>query len=500
MLTNQANPLNTYLFSKPSFTSPQPLAAASGLTIPLQITLSEIKLSAFIILVFSRQKGLTLVFRNDPLESLKVSSTFDSIPFVCEYLQNEIEMQLRVLMMEELPAIIHRLSLRLWCPEYRSKEEETSVKTPENLKERDIVVDPFASPPQEAVDAHGNVLDAEEISSLSLEGRSETHSLFSQKNLLRLAALNDSQRTLSLFTPSIREAVFRAWAGPSERGDGSSPSTTPNLMRQHSAHGSTGTTYTFSDNGTENSQLPSRPSLVNLHSSTTGLSLGAGRHSRTHGRKKKNRVVNLRRSKTTDDSPSESGESESPAELSIAGGSEPVIPTQIPEEPDEELITPPRSPNRVRFRPREDSIDLGETPQRPRLTPSRTAEQDSRLPVGMTTQDALIKAMDIPIPSTEEKTPEPHITRPRPFAFSGTPSWTFPIEKSTTLTSNSSIPYRPSSPYIEAPSGGIIEQAWMMKMAGELARRAQEEKAAMARGWDTQGGRDDTPPPAYEAQ
>jgi mitochondrial distribution and morphology protein 34 len=417
---------------------------------------------------------------------------------VCEYLQKEIEMQLRVLMMEELPAIIHRLSLRLWCPEYRSKEDEMTIHTAENLKGRDVIVDPFASPPQDAVDAHGNVLGAEEISSLSLEGRSETHSLFSQKNLLRLAALNDSQRTLSLFTPSIREAVFRAWAGPSERGDGSSPSGTPNL--KHSTHGSTGITYTFSDNGTENSQLPSRPSLVNLHSSTTGLSLGAGRHSRTHGRKKKNRIVNLRRSKTTDDSPSESGESESATEPSIAGGSEPLIPTRIPEEPEEELITPPRSPNKVRFRDREDSIDLGETPRRPRLTPGRMAEQDSRPAVSMTTQDVLVKAMEIPIPSTEEKTPEPQNTRPRPFTFSCTPSWTFPIEKSTTVTSNPSIPYHPSSPYIEAPSGGIIEQAWMMKMAGELARRAQEEKAAMARSWDSQGERDDTPPPAYEVQ
>ncbi len=55
--TTQANPLNTYLAAKPGFTSPQPLAAASSLTIPLQITLSEIKLSAFIIVVFSAAEG-----------------------------------------------------------------------------------------------------------------------------------------------------------------------------------------------------------------------------------------------------------------------------------------------------------------------------------------------------------------------------------------------------------------------------------------------------------
>lgn len=402
--------------------------------------------------------------------------------------------------MEELPAIIHRLSLRLWCPDYRSKEDEISVNPVEKPKEQDVRVDPFTSPPQDAVDQHGNVLGAEEISSLSLEGRSETHSLFSQKNLLRLAALNNSQRTLSLFTPSIREAVFRAWAGPSERNDGSSPSGTPNIIRNHSYHGSTATTYTFSDNGTENNQLPSRPSLISLHSVTTGLSLGAGRHSRTHGRKKKNRVVNLRKSKTTDDTPSESGESESATEPSLAGGSEPITPTRIPEEPEEELVTPPHSPNnRVRFRPREDSIDLGETPQKSRLTPGRP-EQESRPAVSITTQDALLNAIGIPIPSTEEKAPEqPQPARARPFSYSRTPSWTFPIEKSAT-TSSSSLPYRPASPFIEAPSGGIIEKAWMLKMAGELARRAHEEKAAMVRGWDSQGDRDEMPPPAYEVQ
>src|ERR1700760_434054 len=47
----QANPLNTFLSSKPSFASPNPLAAGSGLTIPLQITLSDIRMSGFVILV-----------------------------------------------------------------------------------------------------------------------------------------------------------------------------------------------------------------------------------------------------------------------------------------------------------------------------------------------------------------------------------------------------------------------------------------------------------------
>jgi distribution and morphology protein 34 len=447
--------LNTYLFSKPSFASPQPLAAASGLTIPLQITLSEIKLSAFIILVFSRQKGLTLVFRNDPLESLKVSSTFDSIPFVRDYLQKTIEIQLRTLMMDELPAIIHRLSLRLWCPEYRAREDEKLAE--EATEKREVPVDPFASPPQDAVDARGNVLDASEISSLSLDGGSEIHSLFSQKNLLRLAALTDSHRTLSLFTPSIRDAVFRAWAGPSERAESAGHSTpvTPSLTRSHSNLGST--TYTFSrgsDDGT--GHLPSRPSLVSMHSATTGLSLGAGRHSRSHAsRKKKNRVVNLRKSKTTDDLESESGDSET----SATPASEPT--RAIPEEA-EDVITPPHSPSgRVRFRT--SSIDLGDTPRHRLLSTPRP------LSLSMNPEQAV---PSLPI----EKEP----TIPS-YSHSYRPSYdsTYPAEKTTT-----------PSPMI---TSNILEQAWLLKMASEMTRRAQDTKAPGEGFWSAS-----EPPPAYQ--
>jgi distribution and morphology protein 34 len=403
------------------------------------------------------------------LESLKVSSTFDSIPFVRDYLQKEIEKQLRTLMMDELPAIIHKLSLRLWCPEYRAKEEEEEAQAANSGKE-EVAVDPFASPPQDAVDARGNVLDASDISSLSLDGGSEIHSLFSQKNLLRLAALTDSHRTLSLFTPSIRDAVFRAWAGPSERGEsaGSSTPATPSLIRSHSAVGSTSTTYTFSrgsDDG--HGHMPSRPSLVSMHSATTGLSLGAGRHSRSHqNRKKKNRVVNLRKAKTTDDIMSESGESD--ASSSAAPASEPLFVTQPPEEPEDNIITPPRSPSsRVRFRTA--SIDLGDSPRKLRLsTPGRTA-----LAV-----------------------PEQAILDPTPSIEISDPVATAPIfsrNHRPTYVSNDKSHLEPSP--LAAP--GILEQAWVLKMAGEIARRAHDEKTARERFW--QGDeREETPPPAYQ--
>jgi mitochondrial distribution and morphology protein 34 len=437
---------------------------------------------------------LTLVFRNDPLESLKVSSTFDSIPFVREYLQKEIEMQLRTLMMEELPAIIHRLSLRLWCPDYGPKEEEFVLSTGK-MSQQDVV-DPLASPPQDAVDTHGNVLDSSEILALSLDGGSEIHSLFSQKNMLRLAALDDSQRTLSLFTPSIREAVFRAWACPSERSDGSSPSGTPNLIRSHSAHGSLAAAYTFSDH--ESGQLPSRPLLANLHSVTTGLSLGAGRHSRTHGRKKKTRVVNLRKPKTSDDLTSESSDSASATEPSIAGGSEPAIPTHIPEEPEEELITPPRSPNnRVRFRPREDSIDLGETPRNLKpVMQSRAFESPSRPSV---TQDSLAMAVE-GWSIVEEKTPElPQHSQVQQPTLKRNISWNFPSEKSSRAADSSAPNPSNSQPqYYQTSTGGVIEQALLMRIASEIVRRARDEKANQS--WENRSEREDIPPPAYGSQ
>jgi distribution and morphology protein 34 len=472
-----------------------PLAASSGLTIPLQITLSEIKLSAFIILVFSKQKGLTLVFRNDPLESLKVSSTFDSIPFVRDYLQKEIEMQLRTLMMDELPAIIHRLSLRLWCPEYGAKEAEEEIANNENKEKEEVAVDPFSSPPQDAVDARGNVLDANEISSLSLDGGSEIHSLFSQKNLLRLGALNDSHRTLSLFTPSIRDAVFRAWAGPTERGDsvGTSTPVTPSLLRSHSYTPSSSTTYTFnrsSDDG--HGHMPSRPSLVSMHSATTGLSLGAGRHSRSHMRKKKNRVVNLRKPKTTDDTASETGESET---SSAAVASEPALPTQISEEPEDNIITPPRSPSgKVRFRT--SSIDLGESPRKMRLsTPMRSALSSRSMP-----EQAVLE----PAPVIENMEPvAPTFSREHRPSYKTANTYS---EKSITSGQIQSAPIRQNpflapAPMLSEPSlGGIIEQAWVLKMAGEIARRAHDEKASRDGFWSSQsqGAGEDSPPPAYE--
>lgn len=453
----QANPLNTYLSAKPTFTSPQPLAASAGLTIPLSITLSEIKLSAFIILVFSKQKGLTLVFRNDPLESLKVSSTFDSIQFVRDYLQRTIEGQLRNLMMDELPAIIHKLSLQLWCPDQMPREEEI-VK--ENIED-EAVFDPFANPPVEAIDSHGHLLDANEVASLSLDSGSGAQSLFSQKNMLRLAALTDSHRTLSLFTPGIRDVMFRAWAGPTERHDtgASTPIVAPALYRMPSAQGSS-TIYTFTDTGSmDQGSLPTRPSLASLNSATTGLTLGSGKHSRSL-RKKRTRVVNLRRPRASSESSCDTGEAVSDTISITAPVSDPIVPPSIPEDIEEEMEAP-ESASRMRY-----SGGRNRTITRPPLNMDIYEE-----PLVTDRAPGILSANEGRLSSEE-------IERALKAAAPG--RWA-EFEKSR----------RPGS----ANSSVILEQAWIMKMADEIARRVYDEKQRNEKFWEDPI---DAPPPAYE--
>ena len=499
----QANPLNTYLSTRPSFASPQPLAAATGLTIPLSITLSDIRLSAFIILVFSRQKGLTLVFRNDPLESLKVSSTFDSIPFVANYLQKEIEGQLRVLLMDELPAIIHRLSLRMFVPEHKEPDE---VDAPDAAQEEQVV-DPFASPPQDPVDSTGNPLSPAQIASLSLDSGVEAQSLFSQKNLIRLATLTDSHRTLSLFTPNIRDVVFRAWAGPMERGEhmGFHTNTvnTPALSRTHSYAGSMSTTYTF-----ENASQ-TRPSLHSFGSSYIGANRSKG-----HGaRKRKKRVVNLRKqpetgeteviiedgSTITDSASVTDSASSAPSVFSAPGA---MGSSQNP-------TTPPISPGINRHGKAADresplqagadaaSIAAGSIHQRRVVShgsdPQRTlrAREVRRDDIDATPRASMYLPAREPSLPKQESTSSPQMpSRPK-----------LHTEKSdlsaSSSPSSSTAPLPNFFQFIADPtnSSSIAEKAWMMKMANEVAAKYDEERQKGSFGAARK--EEDAPPPAY---
>lgn len=420
--------------------------------------------------MYSKQKGITLVFRNDPLESLKVSSTFDSIPFVRDYLQKEIEGQLRILFMDELPAIIHRLSLRLWVPEYRGQEvsetqaDESSAAGPGQ--------DPLLNPPQDPVDASGNVLSLSQIASLSLDSGVEMHSLFSQKNLLRLATLRDSQRTLSLFTPSIQEVVFRASTGPGELAENAgliSPASPP-LTRTHSQASSL---YSLQDSTTS-----SRPPLSSPSFSGYGISMGAGRHARSRpSKKQKRRVVDLRRPKKSDEESITS--QDSTYTDSVATSSRVSQPT-IPEEQDEDPVTPPLSrENTIREAPHPRPSILKDKTHYKQPQVAEPSNHSSNLSLSRKTT-SFAEATS----NTQQKAPVFETYEPSP---------TKPDES---IASVHGVPPSMLSFMSATQERSILEQAWMMKLANEVTRRIQDGKSPLNMN-SGRRSRDASPPPAY---
>ncbi|GBE79861.1 hypothetical protein SCP_0210630 [Sparassis crispa] len=111
VLRTKANPLN---HKQPDIDlmagSTGMLAAKNPLVVPMLLRLSHFKLNSYVVLVVSRQKGITLVFKTDPLQNVDINSTFDSIAVIQKFIQREIEDQLRQMFREDLPGIIHRLS------------------------------------------------------------------------------------------------------------------------------------------------------------------------------------------------------------------------------------------------------------------------------------------------------------------------------------------------------------------------------------------------------
>jgi distribution and morphology protein 34 len=111
MFSTQANPLNHKQPDIHLMTGSRGmLAAKEPLVVPMLLRLSHFKLNSYVVLVVSKQKGITLVFKTDPLQNVDINSTFDSIAVIQKFIQREIEGQLRQMFREDLPGIIHRLS------------------------------------------------------------------------------------------------------------------------------------------------------------------------------------------------------------------------------------------------------------------------------------------------------------------------------------------------------------------------------------------------------
>ena len=123
------------------------LAAKQPLVVPMLLRLSHFKLNSYVVLVVSKQKGITIVFKTDPLQHVDINSTFDSIAVIQKFIQREIEGQLRQMFREDLPGIIHRLSqqwvkAKVEAP-YLSKRTVPQVPRPPSFHE---LVSPYPSP------------------------------------------------------------------------------------------------------------------------------------------------------------------------------------------------------------------------------------------------------------------------------------------------------------------------------------------------------------------
>ncbi len=188
----QANPLNIYektnfMNNDSNLIMPEFILSSAPLAIPLNLTLSNIKMSAITVAVFNKTKGLTLVFKNDPLESIKVSSTFDMIPFLANFLQSEIEKQIRNLFRDVLPTILHRLS-----------QKYTTNGGIINLHDHLLQIQDDDFKNQQQLQTQNDFINEYDISSLN------------STNLLKMQTIMASNRTLSLFTPNIKDVVNRS--------------------------------------------------------------------------------------------------------------------------------------------------------------------------------------------------------------------------------------------------------------------------------------------------
>ncbi|KAJ2722805.1 ERMES complex subunit [Coemansia sp. Benny D115] len=162
----QANPLRLSQSEVPTMPQIGVVAAAQPLVVPMLLRISGLKLHGIIVLAVSKQDGVTLVFRSDPLVSVEVHSTFDAVPSVRRMLQREIEATLRTLFQEDLPVIVHEMSVN----EIRRARESKERARREHIEnqQRIIRMRHALSADNDAMSIDGRGVTASESDSASL--------------------------------------------------------------------------------------------------------------------------------------------------------------------------------------------------------------------------------------------------------------------------------------------------------------------------------------------
>ncbi|CCG21585.1 Mdm34 transcription factor [Candida orthopsilosis Co 90-125] len=213
----QANPLNIYYSNSletevnyegvqmyndedNSFVTPQFVMANEQFAIPLDLKLSDIKINGIGIIVFSKSKGLTLVFRNDPLDSIKVSSTFDTVQVLANFLQKQIESQIRDLFRETLPTLIHQLSLKYLSLDNHMNEFKSKLAANAT---------PTTSTTTQTSDTDASMAFSTPAYKM-LENDEDVSLVYSTKHLQKTLEFFKSRETMSLRVPKFKHIIQRS--------------------------------------------------------------------------------------------------------------------------------------------------------------------------------------------------------------------------------------------------------------------------------------------------
>ena len=137
----QVNPVYHNLHDRTSFVSQSMqsdmLTAHKPLIVPLQLRISCFEVDAIFSLTISQKTGLTLAFKNDPLQNVLVQSTFDETLSVRDMLQTEIEKQLRSVFTNVVPKVLHEYSMRFASGRDEDLEERLGVSRKHEIVSQD---------------------------------------------------------------------------------------------------------------------------------------------------------------------------------------------------------------------------------------------------------------------------------------------------------------------------------------------------------------------------
>ncbi len=80
---------------------------------PVELTVSNLVINAVVSVYANRCSGVTVAFKNDPLESIQINSSFDGISTIKSFIQTELETRVREALRTEVPKAIHELSRQI---------------------------------------------------------------------------------------------------------------------------------------------------------------------------------------------------------------------------------------------------------------------------------------------------------------------------------------------------------------------------------------------------